>query len=136
MRNKQHIYTVTVSEQVIDTLNHVNNVEYLNFVQDAAEKHWSILSTREIDEKFVWVVLRHEIDYKKAAKLNDLLEIKTWIGESSGVKSERFVEIRKDNALIAKAKTIWWLFFKSGYAAGIKNVAKTARYSPANHRFN
>ena len=112
MRNKEHIYTVTVSEDVIDTLNHVNNVEYLNFVQDAAEKHWSILSTPEIDRKFVWVVLRHEIDYKKAAKLNDLLEIKTWIGESSGVKSERFVEIRKDNALIAKAKTIWCLLDK------------------------
>lgn len=109
MALKQLVYSRKVTENEIDALNHLNNVQYLNYVQDAAEKHWKALSNSKIDTQYVWVVLRHEIDYLKSAKLNDELEIKTWIGESAGVKSERFVEILKNDVLIAKAKTVWCL---------------------------
>ena len=57
--------------------------------------------------KYVWVVLRHEVDYLSSAKLNDELMVHTWKGASFGVKSERFVEIKKESKIIAKAKTIW-----------------------------
>lgn len=101
---------VTISE--IDELNHVNNINYLNWVQLAAHKHWALLGNSLINNKFVWVVLRHEIDYFLPAFLDEMITIKTWVGTSYGVKSERFVEIRRNDELLTKAKTIWCLLDK------------------------
>ena len=112
MINNSFTYTLIVSENDIDTLNHVNNVTYLNWVQNAAQKHWSLLSNNDIDNKYVWVVIRHEIDYFLPAMLNDVITVATYIGDSYGIKSERFVEIRREDKLLAKAKTIWCLLDK------------------------
>lgn len=113
MENISFSHTLIVSENDIDTLNHVNNVTYLHWVQNVAQKHWSLLSDAEIDRHYVWVVIRHEIDYFLPAMLHDNIVVSTYIGESYGVKSERFVEIRKGDKLLAKAKTIWCLLDKN-----------------------
>ena len=91
----------------------VNNITYLQWVQNAAQKHWAILSNSEIDENYVWVVIRHEIDYFLPAILNDKITVSTYIGDSYGVKSERFVKIKKGDKILAKAKTIWCLLDKN-----------------------
>ena len=109
---KKYTFSKVVSKKEIDFLNHVNNLIYLEWVLNAAEKHWAILSSDQIDEKYVWVVLRHEIDYIAAALLGDDITITTWIGESRGVKSDRFVEIKRGDKLLAKAKTTWCLLYK------------------------
>jgi len=113
MINNSFSYTLNVSKSDIDTLNHVNNITYLQWVQNAAQKHWAILSNAEIDENYVWVVIRHEIDYFLPAILNDRITVSTYIGDSYGVKSERFVEIKKGDKILAKAKTIWCLLDKN-----------------------
>jgi acyl-CoA thioester hydrolase len=107
-------YTITliVSNKHIDDLGHVNNLVYLEWVLNIAGKHWEKISTDEMNIDFVWVVLRHEIDYISSAKLNDEIIITTWIGNSYGVKSERFVEIKIHDKVIAKAKTTWCLVAK------------------------
>lgn len=107
--NNTFTYKLIVSKNEIDLLNHVNNLVYIKWVLKAAEKHWAELSSEVINNKFVWVVLRHEIDYLAAAMLADEITISTWIGESKGVKSDRFVEIKKGDKLLAKAKTTWCL---------------------------
>lgn len=112
MSNNSYSYTILVSENEIDELNHVNNMHYLKYVQNAAKIHWEKLSNHTINKKYVWVVLRHEIDYIMPAKLNDRLTVTTWIGKSYGVKSERFVEIKKEDKIVIKAKTIWCLLAK------------------------
>ena len=112
MNDKSFEFNFQVKETEIDELNHVNNVNYLNWVQLAANKHWVFLSNSEIDSEFVWVVLRHEIDYISPAFLNENITVKTWIGETYGVKSERFVEIKREGELLTKAKTIWCLLNK------------------------
>ena len=106
---KKFSYTKTVVENEIDILQHVNNVEYLKWVQQASELHWISLSNKEINQKYFWVVLRHEIDYYASAKLSDEVNITTYIGDSYGVKSERFVEIYLNDKLLVKSKTIWCL---------------------------
>jgi acyl-CoA thioester hydrolase len=110
--NNSYTFSFTVAENQLDTLNHVNNINYIKWVQTAAEKHWSKISNSVVDSKFVWVVVRHEIDYLVSAKLNDEIEVKTWIGDTYGVKSERYVEIKRGNLILAKAKTIWCLLDK------------------------
>ncbi len=112
MSAKSHSYKIIVSEREIDELNHVNNMHYLKYMENAAKIHWEKLSNRVLNKKYVWVVIRHEIDYLFSAKLNDELEVTTWIGDSYGVKSERFVEIKKKGRIVMKSKTIWCLLTK------------------------
>jgi len=102
-------FTLKVNSADIDHLNHVNNVVYVNWVLEAAAKHWNTLSSNEMNEAYVWVVLRHEIDYLGAAILNDEITVTTWIGDSYGVKSDRFIEFKRGEKLLAKAKTVWCL---------------------------
>ena len=99
-----------VTEADIDGLGHVNNVVYLRWVQEAAEAHWNHLTTKEQRDVLAWVVLRHEIDYHQPAKITDVLFAETWVGETAGVKSIRFVQIiNQENLLFAEARTTWCL---------------------------
>ena len=103
----QHSFKVQFDD--IDALNHVNNIVYLNWVLEISGMHWDFLKTKEINEKYVWMVLRHEIDYLGQAYLNDTLTLYTWIDKNEGVKSTRIVHIYCADKLIIKSKTIWCL---------------------------
>lgn len=102
---------IRVSIEDTDELNHVNNVVYVQWVQDAAKTHWERVAPQEVQEKYVWMVLRHEVDYTGQAIEGDVLVAKTWVQWSEGVKSERHVEIRNKETgkILAKAKTLWCL---------------------------
>lgn len=102
-------FTLKVKSEDIDVLNHVNNVVYLNWVNDASEKHWAVLSNDEINTKYFWVCIRHEIDYVNEAYLGDEITVCTWVGESKGVKSIRHVHIYKGEVLLSKAASTWCL---------------------------
>ncbi len=93
----------------IDELNHVNNVVYLRWVQDVATAHWLKIAPPEIRERVLWVVMRHEIDYKSAATLNTDVIAYTWVGDSIGPRSDRYVVIcdQQNGKVIAQAKTTW-----------------------------
>jgi acyl-CoA thioester hydrolase len=101
--------SITVLRNDIDELGHVNNVVYVRWVQEVAAAHWNSLPSAEIRQKYLWVVVRHEIDYVRAAFEGDHLIATTWVGESNGARSERIVHIihAKTGNLIAKAKTMW-----------------------------
>lgn len=97
----------TVVKQNLDELNHVNNVVYLEFLQDVAIHHWHTAAPAQTIESLRWIVRKHEIEYLKPARLNDVLEVKTWVESFSGVTSHRFYEISIDGVIIVKANTIW-----------------------------
>lgn len=93
----------------IDEMGHVNNVVYLRWVQEAAVAHWSAVAPAAAQETLRWVVLRHEIDYKRAAYLGDGIVARTWVGSASRVKFERHTELLRasDRGVLAKARTLW-----------------------------
>jgi acyl-CoA thioester hydrolase len=107
----------SVQSTDIDEQNHVNNTVYLRWVQDVAIAHWKSLASGETQAATGWVVLRHEIDYKAPANLGDEIVLRTWVGEASRLKFERFTEIHRkacpehgrtvDHELLAKARTVW-----------------------------
>ncbi len=103
--SKEH----TVVAHEIDDLKHVNNVVYLSWIQDIANDHWSQLKQGHNTDGYVWVVVRHEIDYLRQAILGDVVNIRTWVGETAGVKSIRHVEILKKGKLLVKAQTTFCL---------------------------
>lgn len=98
----------TVQAAELDEMNHVNNVVYLHWVQDVAKAHWHHVGSHLLN-KYVWVALRHEIDYLSAAVVNDEVEVLTWVGAAEGARFERFIVIRNQRTRqeFAKAKTIW-----------------------------
>lgn len=100
---------LTVRPQDIDTLGHVNNIVYLQWVQEAATAHWNAAATEEQKADYVWVVVRHEIDYLRPAKLGDDLMARTHVGVAAGAKFDRHVEIWRvtENMLLARARSVW-----------------------------
>ncbi|CAM4255466.1 acyl-CoA thioesterase [Gillisia limnaea] len=69
--------TIKVSEADLDELQHVNNVRYVQWMEDVAKAHWNARAGDEIRENYFWVVIRHEIDYKGQAFLDDELLLQT-----------------------------------------------------------
>ncbi|WP_299891916.1 thioesterase family protein [uncultured Lacinutrix sp.] len=101
--------TITVTKEDLDDLNHVNNVHYVQWVNDIAKAHWEQNASTVILEDYFWVLISHTITYKASALLNDTILIKTYVTKASGVTSTRIVEIyNKDTEiLLAKSETNW-----------------------------
>jgi acyl-CoA thioester hydrolase len=98
---------IAVSSKDIDTLQHVNNLVYVKWMDKIATEHYAFLTKDNPLPQYVWVVTRHEIDYLKQAVLGDKITVKTWVGETKGITSIRFMNFYKDNILLVKAKTVW-----------------------------
>jgi acyl-CoA thioester hydrolase len=116
---------ITVTSADIDGLGHVNNVVYLRWMQDAATAHWETVAPASLKAEVIWVVTRHEIDYKAPAFVGDELVARTWVGEPSGATWERFIEIRRarDDKLLARGRSI--------YAALDRATGRPRRIDPA-----
>jgi acyl-CoA thioester hydrolase len=101
----------TVISEDLDDLMHVNNVRYVQWVQDLAKAHWEAATTPLQQKDNIWVLLSHHIDYKSSAKMNDEIHLKTYVTRSEGVTSNRIVDMynKKNGKLIVKSETIWCL---------------------------
>ncbi len=101
--------TVPVLSTDIDEQGHVNNTVYLRWIQDVATAHWKSLASAQSQAAIGWIVLRHEIDYKLPASFGDEIVLRTWVGQASRLKFERFTEVRRkiDNQLLSQARTLW-----------------------------
>ncbi len=100
---------INVTKSDIDELGHVNNIVYLRWVQEVAIAHWKAAATAVQLENILWVVRRHEIEYKQAARFGDDIIAGTWVGGASELIFERHTEILRssDRKLLAKARTLW-----------------------------
>ncbi len=100
---------ITVLPADIDELGHVNNITYIRWVQDAAAAHWTAAAPSADRERLRWIVLRHEIDYKRPARLGDQVIARTWVGSATRLRFDRHTEIVRasDGTLLVKARTVW-----------------------------
>ena len=98
-----------IRNEDIDRLGHVNNVVYVGWIQEAAIAHWRVLATPEQQAEVAWVVVRHEIDYKRPARPGDGIVARTWVGSASRNTFERHTEIVRaaDRKVLARARTLW-----------------------------
>ena len=94
----------------IDVLGHVNNAVYVRWIQEIAVAHWQAVARAEDIERFVWVVTRHEIDYRRPTLPGETLTCQTWVGVPHGARFDRFVEFTgSDGQVKATARTVWAL---------------------------
>jgi len=87
--------TFAAAPEHIDELGHVNNAVWLQWVQDIATAHWSAVADAGHVERYVWVVTRHEIDYRGNVGLGETVTGETWIpNPPKGAQFDRCVEFR------------------------------------------
>ena len=93
----------------IDRMGHVNNIVYLQWVQNAATTHWYAAATEQQKSAYLWVVAKHEIEYLRPSVEGDVLVVRTWVGKTVHRLLTRNTEISRkaDGKLVAKAVTLW-----------------------------
>lgn len=80
----------------IDELGHVNNVVYLRYAQDIAIAHWRARASPEMLAAYVWVVARHEVDYRAPLAPGAEALVRTTVEPSPrGAAWTRFVDVYK-----------------------------------------
>jgi len=94
----------------IDENGHVNNVAYVQWMQDIAVEHYSSIGGIEAQGvEATWVVREHRIEYFLPAFAGEEIEIKTWVENVRRVRSLRKYEfVRKsDGRTLVKGETDW-----------------------------
>ena len=106
---KSHEKIITVSDEHLDQLNHVNNAQYVKWVEMMAEEHWEKLRHDTVFPDDYWVMLEHHIYYKKQVFKGEDITARTWPLEPEGIRQPRMVEFYRDRELVVQSKTLWIL---------------------------
>ena len=105
-----YIKTITIPSSVIDENGHVNNVVYVQWMQDIAVEHYASIGGIEAQgPDATWVVREHKVEYLLPAFAGEQIEIRTWVENVRRVRSLRKYEfIRKsDGKILVKGETDW-----------------------------
>lgn len=107
--------TFTAQPSHIDELGHVNNAVWVQWMETLAVAHWAAVASAEQQAAYVWVVARHEIDYRGNVAAGCEVTGETWIpGKPSGARFDRCVEFSDASGkVIVSARTTWALIDKS-----------------------
>jgi acyl-CoA thioester hydrolase len=105
------VYEVEVAAASIDANGHVNNIEYLRWMQDAAVAHSDAVgcTTATRAAGATWVVRSHHVEYLRPAFAGDHIEVRTWVADFRRAFSLRKYELVRpgDGALLARGETNW-----------------------------
>lgn len=102
--------TFTAGPEHIDVLGHVNNAVWVQWMEAVAVAHWQSDARPQDVAAYVWVVTRHEIDYRGNIGAGESVEARTFIPD--GPKAARF-DRRVDfyraggDRPIVSARTTW-----------------------------
>ena len=103
---------IQVKPEHIDVLGHVNNVVYVQWMQDVATAHIETLGVgleKYLEMKHAMVAVEHHVQYRKAAMLNDDIILRTWLYDINALYSFRQYAFfnAKDNSLLFTGNTKW-----------------------------
>ena len=101
----------TIGEDVLDENGHVNNVAYIQWMQDVATLHSDAqgctAATRSAEA--AWFVRSHKIEYLRPAFNGDAVTALTWVADFRRVTSLRKYKFVRtsDNVVLAEGETNW-----------------------------
>ena len=115
-----HTMNRIVEWRDIDSVGHVNNAVYVNYIEEAGidvarANGWSM--QRMIDKGFGILARRHQIEYRQQARMGEDLQIDTWLSPWQHTSANRHYIIRRrsDGETIVRAHTRWvWFDLKTG----------------------
>ena len=106
-----HPYDLVVGPGSIDANGHVNNVEFVRWMQDAAVHHADARGLTEATKQAgaTWVVRSHLVEYLRPAFAGDVLRVLTWVADFRRAFSNRRYRFTRpaDAAILAKGETDW-----------------------------
>jgi len=101
----------TVPESAVDQNGHVNNVVYVQWMQDVGIFHFDAIGgTRATaDAGATWVARSHKIEYLKPAFAGEEVTAVTWIANFRRARSLRRYRFPRegDGTLLAEGETDW-----------------------------
>jgi len=106
-----HTYDVLVGPESIDANGHVNNVEFVRWMQEAAVAHADArgLSAATRAAGATWLVRSHQVEYLRPAFAGEALRVLTWVADFRRAFSLRRYRFTRpaDGALLARGETNW-----------------------------
>ncbi len=115
--------TIIIPASAIDENGHVNNVVYVQWMQDLALEHYaSIGGIAAQGPDSTWVIRKHSVEYFLPAFAGEEIEARTWVENLRKVRSLRMYEfVRKsDGKVLVKGETDWvFMDFKTGRVKAI-----------------
>ncbi|MBN2503577.1 MAG: acyl-CoA thioesterase [Anaerolineales bacterium] len=115
-----YTYRFTIPESAVDENGHVNNVMYVQWMQDIAVKHYTFIGGTALIQELgcTWVVREHKIEYLLPAFADEEIEVQTWVADIRRVRSlrkYRFVRLVDEQTLV-RGETDWVLVdIKTGH---------------------
>ena len=104
-------FDIEVTAQDVDRNGHVNNVVYIQWMQDAAIAHARASGCTKATEAVhaAWVVRTHHIEYLSPLFAGEKVTVLTWPVNFQRVRSVRKYKFVRasDGAAIARAETDW-----------------------------
>jgi acyl-CoA thioester hydrolase len=104
-------YKLTVPDHALDINGHVNNIEYLRWMQDAAVLHSDVQGCTKatLEAGATWVVRKHYIEYLRPAFAGENIVVLTWVTNIRRVQSLRKYRIVRidDNTVLVEGETNW-----------------------------
>jgi acyl-CoA thioester hydrolase len=107
-----HTSQFVVREYECDSYGHLNNANYIRFMQEAAFEASAAVGypkTRYEALGRLWLARETEIEYLRPLYAGDTVEVKTWVADFRQVRSLRRYEFRQNgnSELAARASTDW-----------------------------
>ena len=101
----------TVGKDALDGIGHVNNVVYVQWMQNVAELHSNAAGCTAATKSAgaIWVVRSHKIEYLRPAFAGDHVAALTWVENFRRVTSLRKYKFVRtsDDTVLAKGETDW-----------------------------
>ena len=106
-----HAMTFSAMPEHIDELGHVNNAVWVEWIQAIAIAHWTAIAPPDMQCAYVWMVTRHEIDYRSNISIGQSADGVTFIPDPpSGARFDRRTDFRDAaGRIIVAARTTWAL---------------------------
>ena len=105
------LYEFTIPVEAVDENGHVNNVMYVQWMQDAAVRHYEAMGGRQltIDLGATWVVRSHTVEYLRPAFAGERIKVETWVVNMRRVRSLRRYRFLRaaDEQVLVRGETDW-----------------------------
>lgn len=121
-----------VPETAIDANGHVNNVQYVQWMQDAAMAHSAELgwpTERYLALGRTWIIRSHTIEYFHSAYAGETITVFTWVSAIQKIRSLRKFKFYResDDTVLATAATLFiFCDLQSGKPVSIPQEAQKA----------
>ena len=130
MDRREHRITILVPPEDMDALGHVNNAAYVRYIEAVATAHaervgMGLEVLRSLEA--VPVMREHRIKYLRPAVAGEVLEVRTLVTHTGGVRATRLNTITRDGAVLVESETLWaWLHPVTGRPRAVPETVMAA----------